>query len=60
MKYSWYIAIPVAIVTVLVVMRQMIWEWVMRFIQRRHILGIRKKRTQKAKMKRKKMQQKWD
>ncbi|KAI1085436.1 hypothetical protein F5B20DRAFT_518333 [Whalleya microplaca] len=51
--YFWYIAIPVAIVTMLVLMREMIYEWFVRFFQRRHILGVRKKRKEKlAKAKR--------
>lgn len=44
---SWYIAVPVALVTYLVVMREAIYEHLVRFFQRRHILGIRKRRKEK-------------
>ncbi|KAI0010194.1 hypothetical protein F4779DRAFT_578486 [Xylariaceae sp. FL0662B] len=45
--YFWSIAIPVAIVTMLVFMRETIYEWFVRFSQRRHIFGIRKRRKEK-------------
>ncbi|KAI1497783.1 hypothetical protein F5X99DRAFT_395795 [Biscogniauxia marginata] len=51
--YFWKIAIPVAIVTIIGLMREMIIDWFVRTYQRRHILGIRKKRRAKyAKVKR--------
>ncbi|KAI1410539.1 hypothetical protein F5Y13DRAFT_181239 [Hypoxylon sp. FL1857] len=43
----WYIAIPVAIATVLVILRETIYESLVRFFQRRHIIGIRRKREKK-------------
>ncbi|KAI1758613.1 hypothetical protein GGR53DRAFT_516508 [Hypoxylon sp. FL1150] len=46
-SYFWYIAVPVAVVTYLVVMREAIYEHLVRFFQRRHILGIRKRRKEK-------------
>ncbi|KAI5867924.1 hypothetical protein GGS23DRAFT_543214 [Durotheca rogersii] len=46
-SYFWYLAAPVAAATFLIVMRDMIFEWVARFVQRRHILGIRKRRKDK-------------
>ncbi|KAI4861896.1 hypothetical protein F4820DRAFT_432173 [Hypoxylon rubiginosum] len=45
-SYFWYIAVPVALVTYLVVMREAIYEHLVRFFQRRHILGIRKRRNE--------------
>ncbi|KAH9899003.1 hypothetical protein F4778DRAFT_741885 [Xylariomycetidae sp. FL2044] len=45
--YFWKIAIPVAVVTILMFMREMIVDWVSRFFQRRHIIGIRKRRKEK-------------
>ncbi|KAI0180545.1 hypothetical protein GGR52DRAFT_531789 [Hypoxylon sp. FL1284] len=46
-SYFWSIAVPVAIVTYLVVMRDAIYEHLVRFFQRRHIVGIRKRRKEK-------------
>ncbi|KAI0829495.1 hypothetical protein F5Y06DRAFT_290832 [Hypoxylon sp. FL0890] len=43
----WYIAIPVAIATILGLLRDTIYETLVRFFQRRHITGIRKKREKK-------------
>ncbi|KAI1143639.1 hypothetical protein F5Y05DRAFT_401037 [Hypoxylon sp. FL0543] len=47
----WYIAIPVAIATILVILRETIYETLVRFFQRRHIIGIRKKRVKMAQAK---------
>lgn len=41
---SWKIAIPVVIGTVIVLMRDIIYESFVTFSQRRHIIGIRKRR----------------
>ncbi|KAI5919276.1 hypothetical protein F4810DRAFT_511190 [Camillea tinctor] len=49
--YFWKIAIPVAVITIVALMREMIRDWFVRTYQRKHILGIRKKR-QYAKVKR--------
>ncbi|KAI0481250.1 hypothetical protein GGR56DRAFT_311810 [Xylariaceae sp. FL0804] len=46
--YFWKIAIPVAVVTIIALMRDMIWDWGVTFMQRRHILGARKRRKAKA------------
>ncbi|KAI2623910.1 hypothetical protein GGS26DRAFT_565137 [Hypomontagnella submonticulosa] len=54
--YFWKAAIPTAIATIIVVMREMIYEWLVRTFQRRQILGVRKKRkerSEQAKMNRK-------
>ncbi|KAI0377095.1 hypothetical protein F5Y04DRAFT_265016 [Hypomontagnella monticulosa] len=45
--YFWQAAIPTAIATTLVVMREMIYEWIVRTFQRRQILGVRRKRKEK-------------
>ncbi|KAI1486001.1 hypothetical protein F5X96DRAFT_278919 [Biscogniauxia mediterranea] len=51
--YFWKIAIPVAIVTMIGLMRERIVDWCIRTSQRKHILGVRKKRRAKyAKVKR--------
>ncbi|KAI0424437.1 hypothetical protein F5Y09DRAFT_324361 [Xylaria sp. FL1042] len=42
--YFWKIAIPVAIGTVIVLMRDIIYESFVTFFQRRHIIGIRKRK----------------
>ncbi|KAI3343279.1 hypothetical protein F4824DRAFT_485058 [Ustulina deusta] len=42
--YFWKIAIPVVIGTVIVLMRDIIYESFVTFSQRRHIIGIRKRR----------------
>ncbi|KAK5994595.1 Cobalt/magnesium transport CorA-like protein [Cladobotryum mycophilum] len=42
--YFWACAVPTVFVTVLVLMREMIYHWAVRFVQRKHILSIRKKK----------------
>ncbi|KAI1338253.1 hypothetical protein F5Y15DRAFT_388190 [Xylariaceae sp. FL0016] len=50
--YFWKIAIPVALATCLLLMRDMIIDWVVRFFQRRHILGVRKRSKKRSKRRR--------
>ncbi|EMR70806.1 putative family metal ion protein [Eutypa lata UCREL1] len=45
--YFWKIAIPVCVGTCLIMLRESIIDWVKRSFQRRHTLGLRKKRKQK-------------
>ncbi|KAI1378386.1 hypothetical protein F4677DRAFT_413099 [Hypoxylon crocopeplum] len=47
--YFWWISIPVAIVTFLAVMHETLFEWLVRLLQRRRILGIRKRREERFK-----------
>ncbi|KAK6949943.1 hypothetical protein Daesc_008266 [Daldinia eschscholtzii] len=46
-EYFWYIAIPVMIVTILVLMRHTIFAWLVRFRQRKHVRTIRRKQEAK-------------
>jgi hypothetical protein len=46
---SWACAVPTAIATILILMRDMLYEWVVRIIQRKHIGSIRKKKKNKKK-----------
>jgi hypothetical protein len=43
------IAAPMIVATIVVLMRDMIWDSAKSFLQRRHILALRKKRRQKTK-----------
>ncbi|KAI1201242.1 hypothetical protein F5X97DRAFT_290859 [Nemania serpens] len=45
--YFWKIAIPVVIGTIIILMRDIIYESLVTFFQRRHILGIRRKKKQR-------------
>ncbi|KAI1348330.1 hypothetical protein F5Y01DRAFT_317911 [Xylaria sp. FL0043] len=50
--YFWQIAIPVAVGTVIVLMRDIIYESFVTFFQRRHIIGIRKRKKSMDKARR--------
>ncbi|KAJ6441369.1 CorA family metal ion transporter [Purpureocillium lavendulum] len=41
--YFWAVAAPTAVATILILMREMIYAWFVRFIQRRRILSSRRK-----------------
>ncbi|KAI1435155.1 hypothetical protein GGR50DRAFT_658744 [Xylaria sp. CBS 124048] len=45
--YFWRIAAPVVFSTIVILMRDIIYEYIVRFTQRRHILDIRKRKTQR-------------
>jgi Mg2+ and Co2+ transporter CorA len=45
--YFWACAVPTTFLTILVLMRDMIYSWIVRFIQRKHIGSVRKKRRRK-------------
>ncbi|KAI2637283.1 hypothetical protein GGS21DRAFT_510841 [Xylaria nigripes] len=46
-RYFWRIAAPVVLGTILILMRDIIYEYLVRLTQRRHILDIRKRKTQR-------------
>ncbi|KAI3320388.1 hypothetical protein HD806DRAFT_506200 [Xylariaceae sp. AK1471] len=46
-SYFWKIAIPVAVATVIVLMRDIIYDSLVRFFQRRHILDIRRRKKER-------------
>ncbi|KAI1810367.1 hypothetical protein GGS20DRAFT_579931 [Poronia punctata] len=46
-SYFWRIAAPTAIVTIIVLMREALYDGFVRFFQRKHILEIRKKKRQR-------------
>ena len=45
--HSWACAVPTAVATILILMRDMIYAWIVRIIQRKHIVSIRKKKKKK-------------
>ncbi|CAJ2506769.1 Uu.00g079550.m01.CDS01 [Anthostomella pinea] len=47
--YFWKIAIPLAVFTIAVLMREVMYDSFVRFFQRRHIVGVRKKRNKRMK-----------
>ncbi|KAL7819123.1 hypothetical protein V8C26DRAFT_38358 [Trichoderma gracile] len=47
--YFWACAVPTAVATVLILMREMIYAWFVRVIQRKRVLNIRKKNKAKRK-----------
>ncbi|EWZ35697.1 uncharacterized protein FOBCDRAFT_231490 [Fusarium oxysporum Fo47] len=53
--YFWACAVPTVVATILILMREMIYNWLVRVVQRRHILTLRKKKKrskqQKVKLK---------
>ncbi|KAI0128571.1 hypothetical protein BJ170DRAFT_334861 [Xylariales sp. AK1849] len=46
--FFWKIAIPVSVITILVLMREVIVQWVVRVYQRRRILNVRKKKKERV------------
>lgn len=46
---SWACAVPTALATMLILMRGMIYAWIVRIIQRKHIGSIRRKKKKKKK-----------
>ena len=52
---SWACAVPTVVFTILIISREAIYNWLVKLVQRRHILTLRKKKTrtkkQKAKLK---------
>ncbi|KAI1393357.1 uncharacterized protein F4822DRAFT_384406 [Hypoxylon trugodes] len=55
----WWIAIPVAAATIVIMMRETLFEWFNRISQRRHILGARKKREEKIARAKKRRSHTW-
>ncbi|KFH48438.1 Magnesium transport protein-like protein [Hapsidospora chrysogenum ATCC 11550] len=49
--YFWACAVPTAIATILILMREMLYEWVVRIIQRKHIGSLRKKKNKSRRRK---------
>ncbi|KAF4461771.1 Mg2 transporter -like [Fusarium albosuccineum] len=53
--YFWACAVPTVVATILILMRDMIYNWLVRVVQRRHIVTLRKKKKkakqQKIKLK---------
>ncbi|KAM5353914.1 hypothetical protein ACJ41O_000564 [Fusarium nematophilum] len=47
--YFWACAVPTVVCTIAVLMREMIYNWLVRIVQRRHIVTIRKKKKKKKK-----------
>lgn len=45
--YSWACAVPTVIATILILMREMIYNWGAGMVQRRKIMSIRKKRRRR-------------
>ncbi|KAI1827421.1 hypothetical protein F4861DRAFT_363669 [Xylaria intraflava] len=45
-SYFWRIAAPVVFGTIVILMRDLIYDYILRFSQRRHILDIRRRKTQ--------------
>ncbi|KAK6864828.1 hypothetical protein PG990_005733 [Apiospora arundinis] len=43
-KFFWWIASPVCVFIILLLMREMIWQWLVRFTQRRQIISVRKRK----------------
>lgn len=48
---SWACAVPTAIATILILMRDMLYEWIVRIIQRKHIGSLRKMKNKKKRRK---------
>lgn len=42
--FFWKIAIPVCVFIIILLMREMIWQWFVRFTQRRQIVSVRKRK----------------
>ncbi|KAK7408091.1 hypothetical protein QQX98_009746 [Neonectria punicea] len=49
--YFWACAVPTVVATILILMREMIYTWLIRIVQRKHIGSIRKKKIRSRKMK---------
>ncbi|KFA52795.1 hypothetical protein S40293_00857 [Stachybotrys chartarum IBT 40293] len=45
--YFWACAIPTAVATILILMRDVIYSWIVRLLQRRHILDVRRRRDKR-------------
>ncbi|RMJ16152.1 hypothetical protein BHE90_010365 [Fusarium euwallaceae] len=46
--YFWACAVPTVVATILILMREMIYNWLVRIVQRRHIVTLRKKKKKKT------------
>jgi ATP/ADP translocase len=40
--------VPTVVATILILMREMIYNWLVRIVQRRHIVTLRKKKKKKT------------
>ncbi|KAM0361367.1 hypothetical protein ACHAP4_001834 [Fusarium culmorum] len=49
--YFWACAVPTVVATILILMREMIYNWLIRLVQRRHILTLRKKKKRSKQQK---------
>ncbi|KAF4982646.1 hypothetical protein FZEAL_1753 [Fusarium zealandicum] len=49
--YFWACAVPTVAATILILMREMIYNWLVRIVQRRHIITLRKKKKKKKQQK---------
>jgi len=49
--YFWACAVPTVVATILILMREMIYNWLVRVVQRRHILTLRKKKKRSKQQK---------
>ncbi|KAJ4260600.1 hypothetical protein NW762_007343 [Fusarium torreyae] len=49
--YFWACAVPTVVATILILMREMIYNWLVSVVQRRHILTLRKKKNKKKQQK---------
>ncbi|KAI8626103.1 hypothetical protein F5Y19DRAFT_232812 [Xylariaceae sp. FL1651] len=47
-SYFWIIAVPVAVATILILMRDLIYDSLVRFFQRRHVLDIRRRKKERV------------